>query len=409
MDKKEVYLDYAATTPMDPRVREAMAPFLDEKYGNPSSIHRKGREAREALDHARETVAGIFHAQPDEIVFTGGGTEAINLALFGAGRQHKPSGQHIVTTKIEHHAVLHACDALEKEGCEATYLRVDAEGRISHDAIAAALRPDTVLVSVMYANNEIGTVEPIAEIAKELRTYRQQRESQSGASAPSPKRLWRVGDNPKPPFFFVDACQAAGALTLNVAELGVDMMVINGSKIYGPKGVGCLYVRRGIKLQPLIYGGGQEKGLRSGTENVAGIVGFATALEIAERERVSESTRLTALRDGFIAVVLQRIPNAVLNGHATERLPNNINISIPGLEGEVAVLYLDARSVYCSTGSACSATSLEPSHVIAALGRPRQYADGSLRFTLGRGTTKDDLDYVLEALVDIVGKLRRSQ
>ncbi len=411
MKTKGIYLDYAATTPMDPRVREAMEPFFTEKYGNPSSIHEKGREARSALENARETVARILHARPDEIIFTGGGTEAINLAIFGMARYHAEAiaragggdgaaKAHFVTTNIEHHAISHSFAELAKDGHATMEVKVNREGLVSPQDIAAAMRPETLLVSVMYANNEIGTIAPIAQIGTMLGRVR----GEGSGEGKSKDSGIKSKDGP---LLFTDACQAAGALSLDVSDLGVDMMALNGSKIYGPKGVGCLYVRRGTPLRPLVYGGGQERGWRSGTENVAGIIGFARALEIADTERMRESARLIALRDDFIAEALRRIPDAVLNGHPQKRLPNNINTSIPGLEGEAAVLYLDARGIYCSTGSACSAASIEPSHVITALGRPRAYAEGSLRLTLGRATTKEDLDATLDAIVAVVGQLRK--
>jgi len=414
-----IYLDHAAAAPLDPRVREAMEPFLNEEYGNPSSIHERGRRAKEAIENARKTVARILQCSPHEIVFTGSGTEANNLGIFGIARRYKKG--HLITTAIEHHAVLRAMEALEKKGCEVTYLEVDQYGLIDSKKIKAALRPETILVSVMYANNEIGTIEPIVEVGKVIRDYRKEKLKIEN---------WKLKIQEKTPFFLVDACQAAGYLDINVEKLGVDLMALNGSKIYGPKGIACLYVRNGVELTPIIYGGGQEKGLRSGTENVAGIVGFARALEIAYQEREKEGQRLAALRDYFIKEILQRLPGTVLNGHPSDRLPNNINISIPGIEGEAAVIYLDARGIQCSTGSACSAVSLEPSHVIAALaplearpdrvgtavacgdlpltglGKSDEYTTGSLRFTLGRATTKGDIDYVMSVLPEIVKKLR---
>ncbi len=393
--KKKIYLDYAATTPLDPRVAKAMAPYWMREFGNPSSIHDAGRRSREAVENARKTVARILRCRPAEIIFTSGGTEAINLALQGIARVHErrqtnqvlnskfqvhASKRHIVTTIIEHHAVLRSVQALEKQGFDATYAGVDSEGIVCPDDIKKALRPDTILVSVMYANNEIGTIQPIAEIGKIVRTFR----------------------SDPPPLFFTDACQAAGALDLSFDRLGVDCMALNGSKIYGPKGIGCLLVRRGVELEPILYGGGQEKGLRSGTENVPGIVGFAKALELAQEEKEKENARLVLLRDYFIRELLKKIPGAVLNGHAKKRLPNNVNISVPGIEGEAAVIYLSQKGVYASTGSACTALSLEPSHVIAALGKPEEYTRGSLRFTLGRATTKDDIDYAVGQLQEVV-------
>ncbi|OGZ98669.1 MAG: hypothetical protein A3C07_02400 [Candidatus Sungbacteria bacterium RIFCSPHIGHO2_02_FULL_47_11] len=405
---KKIYLDYAATTPLDPRVRKAMEPYGEKEYGNPTSIHSMGRRAREAINEARATVARILNCRQDEIVFTGSGTEAINLAIFGVIRQAQmcktelrtlSAGRgHLVTTKIEHHAVLHSVEALVKEGYEVVYLPVDKDGLVDPRNVKAALRPDTVLVSVMYANNEIGAIEPIAEIGKVVKEFRRKKLEIRNSTLEIPG---------KTPFFLVDACQAVGALDIDVQKFGVDLLALNGSKIYGPKGVGALFVRRGVKLKPLIYGGGQESGLRSGTENVSAIVGLAEALKIAHGERAKENARLEKLRDYFIAEILKRIPGAVLNGHPEKRLPNNINISIPRLEGEAAVIYLDEKGIAASTGSACSSIELTPSHVVSALGRSYKYTGGSLRFSLGRKTTKKDLDYVLKVLPDIVKKLQR--
>lgn len=385
---REIYLDHAATTYLDPRVREAMNPYWEEEYGNPSSLYLRGRRAKEALDDARETIARLLHARSDEIVFTGGGTEALNLGIFGSARMYGAQGKHIITTKIEHHAVLHSVEALEKDGYEVTYLDVDESGLVHPENVQNALRPDTILVAVMYANNEIGTIQPIADISKVIQEHR----------AKNKKAI---------PYFLTDACQAAGALSMDVQKLGVDLLVFNGSKIYGPKGVGCLYMKRGVRLKPLIYGGGQENNLRSGTENVPGIVGLARAFELAQAECQKENARLRELRDYFIREAMERIPKVVLNGHPTERLPNNINISVLDIEGEAVVLYLDEKGIAISTGSACTSTTLDPSHVILALGRPYEYAHGSLRFTLGHRTTKEDLDYVLDVLPEVVEKLRK--
>lgn len=411
---KEVYLDHAATTYLDPRVKEAMEPYWEEEYGNPSSLYRPGRRAKEALDNARGTIARFLNCRADEVVFTGGGTEAINLAIFGIARYYSTLSQtksgtdprlslgqkgHLITSKIEHHAVLHSVEALEKEahlpdgqGFEVTYLDVDEYGVVDPKAVKAAIRPETLLVSIMYANNEIGTVEPIEEIGKIIKEIREER---------------KAAANPTPIFFHTDACQAAGALDMDVQKLGVDLLVMNASKMYGPKGVGCLYIRRGVRVKPLIYGGGQENNLRSGTENIPGIIGFAKAFELAQEEREKENARLTELRDYFIDEVTKRAPKVVLNGHPTKRLPNNINISVLDIEGEAVILYLDAKGIYISTGSACTSTTLDPSHVILAIGRPYEYAHGSLRFTLGKRTTKEDLDYVLEVFPPIVEKLRK--
>lgn len=400
---REVYLDYAATTPLDPRVKKAMESYWDKEFGNPSSLHKLGRRAKEAVAKARMTISRILNCGP-EIFFTSGGTESINLAIFGIVHKYDLAktksrtgtrlslGQkrgHIISTKIEHHAVLKALEELEKEGFEVTYLNVDQYGVINTEDVKKTLRPDTILVSIMYANNEIGTIEPIKEIGKIIKEYRRQKPE----------------IDEKTPFFHSDACQAAGFLGLDVEKLGVDLLVINGSKIYGPKGIGALYIRRGIKIEPLIYGGGQEGGFRSGTENVPGIVGLAKALELAQQEKNKESRRLTGLRDYFINEIKKVVPDAVLNGHPINRLPNNINISIPGIEGEAVVIYLDQKGVFISTGSACSSTSLEPSHVITALGRGKEYASSSLRFSLGGKTIQSDLDYVLKVLPRVVSKL----
>jgi cysteine desulfurase len=388
---KEIYLDYAATTPLDARVRRAMEPYWSKEFGNPSSLHKKGVAAKKALENSRRTIVGILGCKSSEIIFTGSGTEAINLGLIGVARAYKFSGAHVVTTRIEHHAVLHSVDALRREGFDVTAVGVSEEGVVDPEKIERAIRPDTILLSVMYANNEIGTIQGVAMIGKIIRDVRVSRLKEK---------------NRTPLYFFTDACQAAGACSLKVEQLGVDLMAINGSKMYGPKGIGCLYVCSGIKIEPVIFGGGQEHGLRSGTENIPAIVGFARALEIAEKMRSKENIRLIFLRDWFVAKLLQEVPGALLNGHPTQRLPNNINISIPDIEGEAAVIYLDAKGIFCSTGSACSSASLEPSHVILEIGRSPDLAQGSLRFTLGRATTKKDLEYVLKVLPGVVKKLR---
>lgn len=412
MSRQRVYLDHAATTPIDPRVKEAMEPFLTEEFGNAGGLYREGRRAKETVDQSRETVAEILGCRPEEIIFTSGGTEGDNLALFGIAHAYgkpaveKPRG-HIITSAIEHHAVLHACKALEKEGFEITYLPVDKEGFVNPNDVRKALRPDTILVSVMYANNEIGTIEPIVKIAKIIKEYRKENQKPEAGSR-------KLEANAKTPFLHSDACQAGGALDLNAEELGVDLMVLNGGKIYGPKGSGCLYVRRNTKITPLFYGGGQEFRKRAGTENVASIVGFATALALAQRARKEENTRVSALADYFYRELMARVSRAVLNGPAmkisgepTRRLPNNINVSVLDIEGEAFVLYMDEKGVACSTGSACTSESLDPSHVILALGKPYEFAHASLRFTLGRKTTKEDLDYTLGEIPGIVEILRR--
>ena len=385
--KHHVYLDHAATTPTDPRVVEAMLPYFSEKYGNPSSLYSLGLEAKNTLLGARQTMAKIFNCTPGEIVFTGGGTESDNLGIIGVARawarkEKKPG--HIITSTIEHHAVLHACNYLEKyEGWRVTKVPVDGDGLVDPNVVRDALTEDTALVTIMYANNEIGTIEPLSEIGKVCKSRK------------------------KKVFFHTDACQAAGALTLDVEKLGVDLLTINGSKIYGPKGVGALYIRRGTLIEALIHGGGQERNLRSGTENVAAIVGLATALELAQTERESENQRLIYLRDKLIQGILQAVPKSRLNGHPEKRLPNNVNITLLDVEGEAMLLYLDEYGIQAATGSACDSATLDPSHVIVALGLPYEFAHGSLRFTLGKSTTAEDVDYVLEVLPKVVDILRK--
>lgn len=391
---KRVYLDNAATTPVDPRVGEAMAPFWSKEFGNPGGLYEEGRRAKDAITSARETIARIIGAKADEIIFTSGGTESDNLAIFGAAgafwksvSENSLAKPHIITTSFEHHAVLNPCQNLAREGTEVTYLDVGEEGIVNQEDVRQALRPETVLVTVMYANNEIGTIQPIAKIGKIIKEFRAQNKS-------------------KYPYFHTDACQAAGFLDLNVNNLGVDLMSANGSKIYGPKGIGFLYRATGVKIKPLLVGGGQEWRMRSGTENVPTIVGLAKAFEIAQHEREEESRRLTELRDYFISRILKEIPKVVLNGHPARRLPNNVNVSILDIEGEALVLYMDAKGISFSTGSACTSESLDPSHVILALGKPYEFAHSSMRFTLGRSTTKEDIDYVMEYLPKTVEWLR---
>ncbi|OGH71560.1 MAG: hypothetical protein A3I93_04260 [Candidatus Magasanikbacteria bacterium RIFCSPLOWO2_02_FULL_43_22] len=389
--KRLIYMDHAATTPVDLAVKKAMDPYFCQHYANPSGLYQSSREVNGALNDARRKIAEILHALPDNIIFTGGGSESDNLAIFGAARKHQKSGKHIITTKIEHHAVLLPIEQLQKEGFEITFLDVDECGRVTAEQVKKALRHDTILVSIMYANNEIGTIEPIAEIGKEI-------------------LKWRKQNNTSYPFFHSDACQAAGSLDLNVEKLHVDLMTINGSKIYGPKGVGVLFKIRNVDILPLIFGGGQEMRLRSGTENVPGIVGIAKALENARKNSKKENLRLRKLRDYFWQQIQDKIKKVRLNGpelgDETVRLPNNLNVSILDVEGEALLLYLDEYGIMCSTGSACTSQSLEPSHVLTACGLPYEYAHGSLRFTLGKSTTKQDIDYIMEYLPGIVERLR---
>jgi cysteine desulfurase len=377
-----IYLDYAATTPLDPRVLEAMMPYLTEKFGNPTSIHAFGREARKAVDEAREKIATLLNCRPSELVFTSGGTESDNLALRGVAAAYRQKGNHIVTTAIEHHAVLHTCRALQDEGFEVTYLPVDEHGLVTPEQVAEAITDRTILVSIMHANNEIGTIEPLADIVRAVKEKR-------------PDVLVHT-----------DAVQTVGHIPVDVEALGVDLLSFAAHKFYGPKGVGGLFVRRGVKLVPQLTGGGQERNRRSGTENVAGIVGMAKALEIAVAEMPTEIPRLQTLRDELINGVLAQIPDSRLNGHPTQRLPHNANFSFFGVEGEALLLQMDLHGIAASSGSACTSGSLEPSHVLLALGLSREWALGSLRLTLGRFTTRQHLERVLAVLPSIVEKLR---
>lgn len=378
---KQIYLDHAATTPMRPEVLEAMLPFLQEQYGNASSIYLIGREARKALDGARDKVAGLIGASPREIIFTSGGSEADNLAIKGVAFALRDRGNHIITSAIEHHAVLHTCEYLKKHGFDITVLPVDSDGLVDPVAVDRAITPKTILVSIMHANNEIGTIEPIAEIGRILRE--------------------------RSILFHTDAVQTVGHIPVNVEDLGVDLLSLSAHKFYGPKGVGALYVRRGTKLDPLIHGGGQERNRRAGTENVAGIVGLAKALELAVVEMDSSGQRQKELRDQLISEILEKIPHTRLNGHPEKRLPGNVSLCFEFIEGESLLLNLDMRGIAASSGSACTSGSLEPSHVLLALGLPHEIAHGSLRLTLGRDTSRADIDAVIDVLPGIVDKLRQ--
>lgn len=382
MAERSIYLDHAATTPVDPQVVAAMLPYFSAHFGNPSSIHRAGRAALEALDDARELFARVLGASRKEIIFTGGGSEADNLAIKGVALAQRQAGKgaHIITSAIEHHAVLHACEYLEAFGFEVTRLPVDAAGLIGPADLRAALRPDTVLVSLMYANNEIGTIQPLAALGAICRAH----------GVP----------------LHTDAVQAAGSLSLNVDALQVDLLTLAAHKFYGPKGVGALYVRHGTPLLPQINGGGQERRRRAGTENVAGIVGMAAALRLAEERREAYAAHCAGLRDRLIAGVLAQVPHASLNGDSARRLPNNANIAFEFVEGESVLLLLDQHGIAASSGSACSSGSLEASHVLQALGVPYERAIGSVRFTIGQSTTADDIDFVLATLPDLIEQLR---
>lgn len=377
---RQIYLDHASTTPVRPEVVEAMAPYFTEHFGNPSSIYPLGQEASDAVAAARESLAGLIGAAPREIFFTSGGTESDNWAIKGFARANAAKGRHIITSAIEHHAVLHTCQALEREGFEVTYLPVDEHGLVSVEDFKAAMRPDTILASIMFANNEIGTIEPIRQLA---------------AAAHEANVV-----------FHTDAVQAFGHEPIDVNELGIDMLSASSHKIYGPKGVGLLYVRRGVKLQNLLDGGQQERGRRGSTENVPGIVGFARAAELAVDELAPEHNRQLALRDHAIRRILAEIPSAKLNGSWESRLANNVNFSFEFIEGEGMLLQLAARGICVSSGSACTSGSLDPSHVLLAIGLPHEIAHGSLRLTLGRDTTLEDVDFAVDSLKATLQNLR---
>ena len=381
-----IYFDHAGTTAMDQRVLEAMLPYFTQLYGNASSVHTVGQEARYALDGARERVARVLNCRNREVVFTSGGTESDNAAIQGAATALEETGRHVITASAEHHAVLHACQVLENRGWEVTYLPVDDFGQVDPQQVYNAITNETTVVSVMYANNEIGTINPIADISAAVKT--------------------RADEFNRTIVMHTDAVQAAGYLDLDVRKLGVDMLTLSGHKFYGPKGVGVLFIRRGVPFLPLITGGGQERERRSGTENVAGIVGLAVALELADSERDAIGARCLTLRDRIIAEISQRIPNCVLNGHPTERLPNNVNFSFAGVEGEPVLLGLDLQGIAASSGSACSSGSLEPSHVLLALGQTADVARGSLRITLGKDNDDSQVDRLLDVLVGLVDDLR---
>jgi cysteine desulfurase len=376
----EIYLDYAATTPALPEVVEAMKPYFNIKYGNPSSIHTAGQEARGVVEKARSSVAALIGCCTMEAVFTSGGTEADNHAIKGVAFANRDRGNHIITTSVEHHAVLKTCEFLKGQGFDITLVPVDASGIVDPDDIKKSITTKTILISVMHANNEVGSIQPIeaiGSIAREAGVY-----------------------------FHVDAVQTAGHLPVEVDKLGVDLLSISAHKLYGPKGVGMLYIREGTRIVPFQHGGEQEQERRAGTENVAGIAGFGKAAEIAFKEMGAEASRLMALRDHLISYVMDNVDNATLNGHPRLRLPNNINFSFDYIEGESILAYLDAEGIYASTGSACSSSDSAPSHVLMALGIPVEKARGSIRFTLGKWTTEDDINKVMEAVPRIVGKLR---
>ena len=377
---QRVYLDNAATTKVDQRVIDAMSKSLAEDFGNPSSIYAEARQAKKALEGARAQVAALIKASPEEIIFTGGGSESDNLALIGVARAYSRKGKHIITSKVEHHAVLHTCEYLEKEGFEVTYLPVDEDGLVAPAAVKAAIRPETILISIMYANNEVGTIMPLDEI---------------GAIAKEHGVLMHT-----------DAVQAAGQVDIDVKRDNIDLLSLTAHKIHGPKGTGALYIRKGVRVAPLILGGGQERGLRAGTENVPGAVGLGKACEIAMTEFEKNNKYMSGLRDKLIAGIEERIPFVKLNGHREKRLSNNVNMSMKFIEGEGMLLRLDMVGISASSGSACTSGSLDPSHVLLAMGLDHATAHGSLRLTLSSESTEQEIDYVLEKLPGIVETLR---
>jgi cysteine desulfurase len=385
-ESKMIYMDHAATTPVRTEVVEAMIPYFSEKFGNASSLYALAQESRKGLDESRESVSVVLGCRPSEVIFTSGGSESDNSALKGAAFAQRGSGNHIITTSIEHHAILHTCDFLEDFGFEITYLPTDKNGLVDPEAVIGAITDKTVLISVMLANNEIGTIQPVAEITRMV------------------KEVSR--DKHQTIVFHTDAVQAAGYLDLDVNALGVDMLSLSAHKFHGPKGAGILYVRRGTPFTPQQLGGAQERQRRAGTENMPGIIGAAVALKLAYEERVSTSGHCTALRDRLINGIQERIERVRLNGHPSLRLPNNVNFSFEGVEGEPILLGLDFAGVAASSGSACTSGSLEPSHVLLALGMSADLSHGSLRLTLGRDNTEEDVDYVLKVLPDLVGRLR---
>ena len=377
---KMIYLDHAATTPVHPEVLDAMMPYLTTQFGNPSTLYAFGRDARQAVEDARAKVAALIGAKPDEIYFTSGATEADNWAIVGAALARKSKGRHIITSAIEHHAVLETCEFLQKRGYELTILPVDSDGIVNPEDVLRAITDRTILISAIHANNEIGVIEPIAEI---------------GAIA-----------REKGVLFHTDATQSVGKIPVDVNELKVDMLSLSGHKIYGPKGVGALYIRKGVRILPYMHGGGQESKKRAGTHNVPGIVGLGKAAETAQATMLEEAERLTVLRDRLIDGIPAAIPDSRLNGHRIRRLPNNVNVSIEGVEGESMILKLDAVGICVSSGSACTSGDLSASHVLLALGLPHEVAHGSLRLTLGRDNTDADVDKVLGVLPGIVSELR---
>lgn len=393
---KRIYLDHAATTPIRPEVKKIMDAFQSDYFGNPSAIYFEGRQAKAALDNARKLIAKILAVETNEIIFTNGGTESVNLALFGVSRQYKKffKRPRLITSRIEHPAVLETMKQLAKEGFEIIYLPVDKFGVVKIEELKKSLNKQTILVSIMYANNEIGTIQPLSKISKIIGNFRDRKITNHKSQIP------------KFPLFHTDACQAASSLEIRPQKLGVDLMSLNASKIYGPKASGLLCAKKGVGLQPIIFGGGQENKLRSGTENVASWIGLAKALELCQKEKTTEAKKLKALRDYFIKNLL-KIPKTFLNGHPQNRLANNINMTILDVEGESLILQLDKYGISASTGSACHSKILQPSHILTAIGLNPEIIHGSLRLTLGRSTTKKEINYALKIINKVVKKLRR--
>ena len=378
--KTRIYLDNAATTRTAQEVVDAMLPYFTESYGNPSSIYELGQRSKEAITNAREEIARVIGAKTEEIYFTGGGSEADNWAIKAAYEAYKNKGNHIITTKIEHHAVLHTCQYVEKQGARVTYLDVDENGLVDLDQLQKAITPETILITIMFANNEIGTIEPVKEIGMIAREH--------GI------------------LFHTDAVQAFGQVPIDVDEMNIDMLSSSAHKINGPKGIGCLYIRKGVKIRSFVHGGAQERKRRAGTENVPGIVGYGVAARMAAETMEERTKKEKELRDYFIRRVLEEVPYVRLNGDPVKRLPNNANFSFRFIEGESLLIMLDMKGIAGSSGSACTSGSLDPSHVLLAIGLPHEIAHGSLRLTLGADTTKEDLDYTLEQIKEIVAKLR---
>ena len=376
-----IYMDHSATSPVDPEVFEAMKPYFTDSFGNASTLYSLGRDARKAMESAREEVASIIGAETKDIIFTSGGTESDNIAIKGTAYKLKNKGNHIITSDIEHPAVDETCKYLEKNGFEVTYLPVYEDGIVKVSDLEAAITDKTILITVMHANNEIGTIQPIAEIGKIAR--------ERGI------------------YFHTDAVQTVGKIPVDVKELNVDMLSLSSHKLYGPKGVGALYVRKGVRIEPIIHGGGHERGIRPGTENVAGIVGLGKACSLARENLERDAQKLRGLRDRLIDGVLEQNEDSYLNGHRTKRLPNNANFRFTGIEGESLILHLDSKGIASSTGSACSSTKLEPSHVLMAIGLEEVEAHGSLRISLGHENTEEDIDFTLTAIKEVVDKLRK--